>query len=205
MKRKILGLFLCSVILVGAACGCSAKTEEQSSSRSQVVHVDGTFDIEEVRKNINIKGYQFEMPIKLKDLEKGLEYEMNDYHSDSVRGVDIFKDGELFFEAAVDGAEKKTKHASIYNIVIEESDTSIDGIIPTVTTKEEVLKRYGEPHKIELIDNRGIEEEKYWYGEYKPFENVKAGDSPKAKSLSIVFGENNIVNRVIIYYKETDN
>ena len=205
MKRKILSVFLCSVILSGSACGCSNKTEEQSSSSSQVVHVDGTFDIEEVRKNINIKGYQFEVPIKLKDLKKGLKYEMNDYHSDSVRGVDIFKDGELFFEAAVDGAEKKTKQASIFNITIEESDTSIDGITPTVTTKEEVLKRYGEPHKIELIDYRGIEEEKYWYGEYKPFENIKAGDSPKAKSFSVVFGENNIVNRAIIYYKEKEN
>ena len=64
MKRKMLSLFLCSVILVGGVCGCSNKTEEQSSS-SQVVHVDGTFDIEEVRKNINIKGYQFEIPIHL--------------------------------------------------------------------------------------------------------------------------------------------
>ena len=204
MKRKILSLFLCSMMLVGSVCGCSNKTEVPSSS-SQVVHVDGTFDIEEVRKNINIKGYEFEVPIKLKDLEKGLKYEMNDYHSDSVRGVDIFKDGELFFEAAVDGAEKKTKQASIFNITIEESDTSIDGITPTVTTKEEVLMRYGEPHKIELIDNRGIEEEKYWYGEYKPFENIKAGDSPKAQSFSVVFGENNIVDRAIIYYKTKEN
>lgn len=205
MKRRILGLFLCSVILAGAACGCSNKTEEQSSSSSQVVHVDGTFDIEEVRKNINIKGYQFEVPIKLKDLEKGLKYEMNDYHSDSVRGVDIFKDGELFFEATVDGAEKKTKHASIYNIVVEESDTSIDGITPTVTTKEQVLKRYGEPRKIEFFDNRGVEEEKYRYGEYEPFANVKAGDYPKAKAFTVIFGTDEIVKQVIIYYKTKEN
>ena len=205
MKRKMLILFLCSVMLMVGVCGCSNKTEEQSSSSSQVIHVDGTFDIEEVRKNINIKGYQFEIPIKLKDLEKGLTYEMNDYHSDSVRGVDIFKDGELFFEAAVDGAEKKTKHASIYNIIIEESDTSIDGIIPTVTTKEEVLKRYGEPRKIELFDNRGVEEEKYRYGEYELLENLKTGDYPKAKTFTVVFGTDGIVKRVIICYKTKDN
>ena len=41
MKRKILSLFLCSVMLMGSVCGCESKTDEQSSS-SKVVHVDGT-------------------------------------------------------------------------------------------------------------------------------------------------------------------
>ena len=77
MKRKILSLFLCSVMLMGSVCGCESKTDEQSSS-SKVVHVDGTFDIEEVRKNINIKGYEFIVPQKLSELDNGLTYEFVD-------------------------------------------------------------------------------------------------------------------------------
>ena len=77
MKRKILSVFLCSLMLAGGICGCGHDDDSNinSDSSSQVVHVDGTFDIEEVRKNINIKGYHFEVPMKLEDLEKGLKYE----------------------------------------------------------------------------------------------------------------------------------
>ena len=117
MKRKILSLFLCSVMLMGSVCGCESKTDEQSSS-SKVVHVDGTFDIEEVRKNINIKGYHFEVPMKLKDLEKGLKYEfVGEEFDDGLYKVVISDDNELILESLAADVHKISKKAYLYNVV----------------------------------------------------------------------------------------
>ena len=148
MKRKILSLFLCSIMLAGSACGCSNKTEEQSSS-SQVVHVDGTFDIEEVRKNINIKGYEFIVPQKLSELDNGLTYEFVDEEfGDGFYEVEISDNSGVILCSIAENAHKKSNKAFLFNIALKDSNSNVIGITPLVSTKEDVLKKFGEPDEI---------------------------------------------------------
>ena len=92
MKRKILCLFLCSVMLVGSVCGCNSKTDKPSSSSEVVSTVDesneitenkddenfeynGTFNEEVFRhiiQDINLKGVKVSMPCTLADFEDGV-------------------------------------------------------------------------------------------------------------------------------------
>ncbi len=92
MKRKILCLFICSLMLTGSVCGCNSKNDKPSSSSEVVSTVDesseitenkadesfeynGTFN-EEVFKhiiqNINLKGVKVSMPCTLADFEDGV-------------------------------------------------------------------------------------------------------------------------------------
>ena len=92
MKRKILCLFICSLMLVGSVCGCESKNDKPNSSSEVVSTVDdsneitenkddenfeynGTFN-EEVFKHIiqdiNLKGVKVSMPCTLANLEDGV-------------------------------------------------------------------------------------------------------------------------------------
>ena len=92
MKRKILSLFLCSLMLTGSVCGCESKNDKPSSSSEVVSTIDesneitenkadesfeynGTFN-EEVFKHIiqdiNLKGVKVSMPCTLADFEDGV-------------------------------------------------------------------------------------------------------------------------------------
>lgn len=92
MKRKILSLFLCSLMLTGSVCGCNSKTDKPSSSSEVVSTVDesneitenkddesfeynGTFNEEVFRhiiQDINLKGVKVSMPCTLADFEDGV-------------------------------------------------------------------------------------------------------------------------------------
>lgn len=92
MKRKILRLFLCSLMLTGSVCGCNSKTDKPSSSSEVVSTVDesneitenkddesfeynGTFNEEVFRhiiQDINLKGVKVSMPCTLADFEDGV-------------------------------------------------------------------------------------------------------------------------------------
>lgn len=92
MKRKILCLFLCSLMLTGSVCGCESKNDKPSSSSEVVSTVDesneitenkddesfeynGTFNEEVFRhiiQDINLKGVKVSMPCTLADFENGV-------------------------------------------------------------------------------------------------------------------------------------
>mgnify|MGYP003490795633 CR=1 FL=1 len=92
MKRKILCLFLCSMMLTGSVCGCESKSDKPSSSSEVVSTVDesneitenkddesfeynGTFNEEVFRhiiQDINLKGVKVSMPCTLADFEDGV-------------------------------------------------------------------------------------------------------------------------------------
>ena len=92
MKRKILSLFICSLMLVGSVCGCENKNDKLSSSSEVVSTVDesneitenkadesfeynGTFNEEVFRhiiQDINLKGVKVSMPCTLANLEDGV-------------------------------------------------------------------------------------------------------------------------------------
>ncbi len=93
MKRKILSLFLCSMMLIGSVCGCNSKTDKPSSSSEVVSTVDesseaaenkgdesfeynGTFNEEvfnHIIQDINLKGVKVSMPCTFADLGEGFE------------------------------------------------------------------------------------------------------------------------------------
>ena len=92
MKRKILCLFLCSLMLTGSVCGCESKNDKPCSSSEVVSTVDesseitenkadesfeynGTFNEEVFRhiiQDINLKGVKVSMPCTLADFEDGV-------------------------------------------------------------------------------------------------------------------------------------
>ena len=92
MKRKILCLFICSLMLTGSVCGCESKNDKPSSSSEVVSTVDesseitenkadenfeynGTFNEEVFRhiiQDINLKGVKVSMPCTLADFENGV-------------------------------------------------------------------------------------------------------------------------------------
>ena len=91
MKRKILCLFICSLMLTGSVCGCESKNDKPSSSSEVVSTVDesneitenkadesfeynGTFNEEvfnHIIQDINLKGVKVSMPCTLADFEDG--------------------------------------------------------------------------------------------------------------------------------------
>ena len=92
MKRKILCLFICSLMLTGSVCGCESKNDKPSSSSEVVSTVDesneitenkddesfeynGTFNEEvfnHIIQDINLKGVKVSMPCTLADFEDGV-------------------------------------------------------------------------------------------------------------------------------------
>ena len=91
MKRKILSLFLYSMMLIGSVCGCNSKTDKPSSSSEVVSTVDesseaaenkadesfeynGTFNEEVFRhiiQDINLNDIKVSMPRTFADLGEG--------------------------------------------------------------------------------------------------------------------------------------
>ncbi len=150
MKTQMKLLLLLAVLAVGVA-GCGTKEEkEKISAQYENTEYDGPFDIEEVRKNVLIKGQPFEIPIKLGDLPKGWTYEEHEYSKNLDPGhgiVTLFYDGEKMVDVALEEYNpKKPKKAIIYNFTIHTEDCSIDGFIPLISTKDEVVEKYGEPY-----------------------------------------------------------
>ena len=201
MKRKILSIFLCSLMLAGGICGCGHDDDSNinSDSSSQVVHVDGTFDIEEVRKNINIKGYHFEVPMKLKDLEKGLKYEfVGEEFDDGLYKVVISDDNELILESLAADVHKISKKAYLYNIAVTDSNSDVAGIVPFVSTKEDVLEKFGKPDYIENYDILGDEKETYKYGLFGQNDGFKS----KGKFMNIGFNSSDVIEAIVVNYLE---
>lgn len=92
MKRKILCLFICSLMLTGSVCGCKSKNDKPSSSSEVVTTVDESSDVKESKadesfeyngtfneevfkhiiQDINLKGVKVSMPCTLADFENGV-------------------------------------------------------------------------------------------------------------------------------------
>lgn len=201
MKKKIFELLLCSLISVCAFAGCGQGgiTEPEQSSSSSVVMVDGTFEIEAVRNSINIKGHRFTVPQKLSELEEGLKYEFVDEEfGDGLYMVEISDENGLVLKVIARNAHKKSKKAFFCNIGIEDSDSDVAGIVPFISTKEDVLKKFGEPDDKQTISIISEEKEVYKYG----FKESDNGYTFEGKFMTIKFGSSDIVEGVVINYTE---
>ncbi len=198
MKNRVLKraaeLLLAGVMLCGLA-GCDRSTVPESS---EVSYSETGFDIERVRRNIVIKGQTIEIPVKLKDIPKGWSYELydeNDVHlRDEQFMATMYYNGEKMYVAALEQYnEKKPKESIIFNLTIDKSDCSIGGLIPQVTTKQDVVSKYGDPT---IISSYGT----YKYGIVNG-EN-KVGGRINDHSISVKFDDNDIVKSISITYAD---
>ena len=158
MKRKILSVFLCTVMLAGAACGCGVDNNSEPDSTADSVgtteNLSEGFDWEKVKQDITFEGKKIDFPFCVNDLGKG--YEM-DYIYDS-----LFE--EKCCDGAVvkvndDGSEEKVCYLFFDGITAEEytDDTKCTRIsnpeslivqgIGKGSTLEEAEKIFGTPYK----------------------------------------------------------
>lgn len=203
MKKKLL-LGLVSLILVCNVTACDKRVDnstvnepETEQAISQTEETEG-FDIERIRKSIIIKGQPFEIPIALSDLEEGWTWKE---HEASWVGCDgnglvyvYYNDEEWFVGTVRNYYEGNEMEGIIYNLGIETEDSSIDDLIPLVSTKQEVIERYGEPN--EISENSG-------YYQYGTMNNDSTNLGPlNEQRLSIGFDEKGTVIKIIITYAD---
>ena len=207
MKSRFIAVILCTSVFAVPLCSCeqNESTEPKQSIVSSVTAEEGTFDIETIRTNINIQGYKFELPQKLSELEKGLEYKFTeDYtfgNEDAIYGVEISDKEKLVLNSVAYTENSKKKTAYLPNIFIDESNSDIDGVTPLVTTQDEILKKYGEPDNKEFhyFREKG-EREIYTYGYKEETEHI--WEENKGKFMTIVFDDKNVVASVALTYLE---
>lgn len=203
MRRKIM-LMLVLLMLVSGTVACGKQIDsslvnepETEQAISQTEETEG-FDIERIRKSIIIKGQPFEIPIALSDLEEGWtwkEHESSWVGSDGNGLVYVYYNDEEWFVGTVRNYyEGNEMEGIIYNLGIETEDSSIDALIPLVSTKQEVIERYGEPN--EISEKSG----NYHYG---TMNNDSTNLGPlNEQELSIAFDEKGTVIKIIITYAD---
>lgn len=199
MQKKILTLLLCSALSVCAFSGCGdAKVEPEESSISTVALEAGRFDIDAVRTNVSINGYKFIVPQKLSQLDSGLKYKfVGDEFDDGLYEAEIFDKEGLVLRTIVRNAHDKDKNAELYNISVGNSDSDIAGIIPLVSTEEDVLKQFGKPDYSGEIET-DTETKLYRYGEFTD----KNSYSHTGNLMTVSFNNSGIVQTIVISYTE---
>ena len=177
------------------------KTEREETAPEQAAagSAEG-FDMERISKSIIIKGQPFEVPVALCDLGEGWTWEEEWTQSDGGGAlVYIYYEGEQWFGGTVEnyyaGAEDQ---GSFYNLTIETDDCSIDGFVPYITTKQEVMEKYGEP--LEIWERTG----EYFYGFYGISHDGYYRTSNE-QGLAIKFNDDDTVKWISIVYSIYDN
>ena len=199
MKTKVLAILLCSALSVCAFSGCEdAKAEPEESSISTVALEEGVFDIDAVRNNISIKGHKFIVPQKLSQLESGLKYKfVGEEFDDGLYETEISDDEGLILRTIVRNAHDKDKNAELYNISVGDSDSDIAGIIPLVSTEDDVLKQFGKPDHSEEVET-DTETKLYRYGEFTD----KNSYSHIGNLMTVSFNNSGIVQQIVVSYSE---
>lgn len=198
MRKKIM-LMLVSLMLLFSVTACNKRVDSSTVNElimepdiSQSEEAEG-FDMERIRKSIVLKGVPFEMPMAFSDLGKDWTWEHYDYLCDDGNGlVDVYYKGELCFYGTVENYFKGSEDGGIiYKLSIETSDCSIDGFIPGISTKQEVMERYGEP----IVIREPTKE--YIYGE--SFEDYFP-KLTKTQRISITFNEDDTIKTYYVTY-----
>lgn len=157
------------------------------------------FDIDRVRKSIIIKGQTIEIPMKLNNLPNGWTYKLYDekdvYLKDNQFLATMYYNGNEMYIAALENFfPDKPKESIIYNLTIETDDCSIDGLVPLKSTKQEVVKRYGEPVP------KVSDDDYYFYGIVNG--ESKVGGRLNDHSLGIRFDESDTITEISITYAD---
>ncbi len=202
--KRAVALMLAASMLCGIA-GC---TKEPSDSPADISDAsielsndndEIGFDIDRVRKNIIIKGQTIEIPVKLGEIPEGWSYKLYDekdvYLRENQFLATMYYNGNEMYIAALENYNKnKPEESIIYNLTIYESDCSIDGLMPQLSTKQDVIDKYGEPLS-------GVGNEHYYYYGIVNGEN-KTGGRLNDHSIGVRFTEDNLIKSISITYAD---
>lgn len=202
--KRLVALMLAASMLCGIA-GCTKEPSESPANINDTsIELSNDndeigFDIDRVRKNIIIKGQTIEIPVKLGEIPEGWSYKLYDENDVYLRenqflATMYYNGNEMYIAALENFFPDKPKESIIYNLTIETDDCSIDGLVPFKSTKQEVVKRYGEPVPTASDD------EYYLYGIVNG-EN-KVGGRINDHSLGIRFDESDIITEISITYAD---
>lgn len=189
--------FVAAAVLLCGFTGCS-DVQNKSSAISESAN-ENWFDIERVRKKIVIKGQTIEIPVKLGEIPEGWSYKLYDekdvYLRDNQFLATMYYNGNEMYIAALENFfPDKPKESIIYNLTVYDSDCSIDGLVPSETTKQEVVKRYGEPVP------KVSDDDYYFYGIVNG--ESKVGGRLNDHSLGIRFDESDTITEISITYAD---
>lgn len=214
MKNKIILLTLCAVMAGMAFLGCKNENIEASDTgvtssaaadnNTAQEEANGTFDIETVRKNIVIKGQLFEVPTVLKDLSNGWtwkESENTKWCDEGLGLVHIYYNEEEMFVAGVENYYKGSEDkGQIYNFTIKTDDSSVDGLTPLKSTKQDIIEKYGEPDKVRQWEEPFIDG--YFYGVVNGRDSVLGRTNDQ--SLYCSFTKEGLIRNITITYADLE-
>ncbi len=208
--KRLVALILAASMLCGIT-GCSkneisvltssAQNVSQSTSQSGMdsISEQTSFDIEVVRKSLIVKDVPFELPKRIGDLDDAWTFKRRETHYvDNTGLADFYYNGKEMFVAGIgDFKEGKEDDGYIYDIALESDDCSIGGITPNVSTKDDVVKKYGNPAKINTYEERGLY--RYIYGTQDS--NQELFKIEHSQMFTVVFyAENDVVQGVRVVY-----
>lgn len=202
--KRLVALILAASMLCGIA-GCTKEPSDSPADISDAsVELSNDndeigFDIDRVRKSIIIKGQTIEIPVKLGEIPEGWSYKLYDekdvYLRENQFLATIYYNGNEMYIAALENYNKnKPEESIIYNLTIYESDCSIDGLMPQLSTKQDVIDKYGEPLS-------GVGNEHYYYYGIVNGEN-KTGGRLNDHSIGVRFTEDNLIKSISITYAD---
>ena len=208
--KRLVALILAASMLCGIT-GCSkneisvltssAQNVSQSTSQSGMdsISEQTSFDIEVVRKSLIVKDVPFELPKRNGDLDDAWTFKRRETHYvDNTGLADFYYNGKEMFVAGIgDFKEGKEDDGYIYDIALESDDCSIGGITPNVSTKDDVVKKYGNQAKINTYEERGLY--RYIYGTQDS--NQELFKIEHSQMFTVVFyAENDVVQGVRVVY-----
>ena len=203
-SKRVVALMLAASMLCGIA-GCTKEPSDSPADISDAsVELSNDndeigFDIDRVRKSIIIKGQTIEIPVKLGEIPEGWSYKLYDekdvYLRENQFLATMYYNGNEMYIAALENYNKnKPEESIIYNLTIYESDCSIDGLMPQLSTKQDVIDKYGEPLS-------GVGNEHYYYYGIVNGEN-KTGGRLNDHSIGVRFTEDNLIKSISIAYAD---
>ena len=203
-SKRVVALMLAASMLCGIA-GCTKEPSDSPADISDAsVELSNDndeigFDIDRVRKSIIIKGQTIEIPVKLGEIPEGWSYKLYDENDVYLREnqflATMYYNGNEMYIAALENYNKnKPEESIIYNLTIYESDCSIDGLMPQLSTKQDVIDKYGEPLS-------GVGNEHYYYYGIVNGEN-KTGGRLNDHSIGVRFTEDNLIKSISITYAD---
>ena len=203
-SKRVVALMLAASMLCGIA-GCTKEPSDSPADISDAsVELSNDndeigFDIDRVRKSIIIKGQTIEIPVKLGEIPEGWSYKLYDekdvYLRENQFLATMYYNGNEMYIAALENYNKnKPEESIIYNLTIYESDCSIDGLMPQLSTKQDVIDKYGEPLS-------GVGNEHYYSYGIVNGEN-KPGGRLNDHSIGVRFTEDNLIKSISITYAD---
>lgn len=203
-SKRVVALMLAASMLCGIA-GCTKEPSDSPADISDAsVELSNDndeigFDIDRVRKSIIIKGQTIEIPVKLGEIPEGWSYKLYDekdvYLRENQFLATMYYNGNEMYIAALENYNKnKPEESIIYNLTIYESDCSIDGLMPQLSTKQDVIDKYGEPLS-------GVGNEHYYYYGIVNGENKTVGRL-NDHSIGVRFTEDNLIKSISITYAD---